>query len=118
VAHPLLGTVFAAAPGGKESVSHCRVVRSDEEEGTSLLEVRIPTGRPHQIRIHCAAVGHPLVGDPLYEAGGLPVQPQEGRMAVPGDCGYLLHSWKIIFPDPATAEPRHVTVAPPDILLP
>jgi hypothetical protein len=39
-------------------------------------------------------------------------------MAVPGDCGYLLHSWKIIFPDPATAEPRHVTVAPPDILLP
>ena len=40
--------------------------------GNALAEVTIPTGRPHQIRIHMAAAGHPLVGDPIYVAGGLP----------------------------------------------
>jgi len=37
------------------------------------LQVEIFTGRPHQIRIHMAAVGHPLVRDPLFGLGGLPV---------------------------------------------
>lgn len=36
------------------------------------LQVTIMTGRPHQIRIHMAALGHPLVGDPLYGPGGVP----------------------------------------------
>lgn len=39
---------------------------------TALCSVRPPAGRPHQIRIHMAAAGHPLVGDPLYAPGGLP----------------------------------------------
>ena len=39
-------------------------VRPDTDE--TLVEVDIPTGRPHQIRIHLAAAGHPLVGEPLY----------------------------------------------------
>jgi 23S rRNA-/tRNA-specific pseudouridylate synthase len=38
----------------------------------ALVEVEIPTGRPHQIRIHMAYAGHPLVGDPLYLPGGIP----------------------------------------------
>ncbi|KAG2488798.1 hypothetical protein HYH03_012598 [Edaphochlamys debaryana] len=51
--------------------------QADEEErrlaaGRSLLEVEILTGRPHQIRIHTAFMGHPLVGDPLYGVGGRP----------------------------------------------
>lgn len=36
------------------------------------IQVTILTGRPHQIRIHMAALGHPLVGDPLYGPGGVP----------------------------------------------
>ena len=58
----------------------------------SLVEVHIETGRPHQIRIHLAACGHPLVGDPLYAAGGGVLS------ALPGDEGYLLHALRLDLP--------------------
>jgi len=44
----------------------------DDENATALVEVEIPTGRPHQIRIHMSYAGYPLVGDPLYLPGGIP----------------------------------------------
>jgi hypothetical protein len=44
------------------------------------LQVTIVTGRPHQIRIHMAAMGHPLVGDPLYAAGGVPPAPHDATV--------------------------------------
>ncbi|MFA6233458.1 MAG: RluA family pseudouridine synthase [Bacteroidota bacterium] len=112
VPHAPVGMLHAASPVGKASVSHCRVLRRDPAAGQTLLEVDIPTGRPHQIRIHCAFAGHPLVGDPLYRAGGLPLD----TGAVPGDCGYFLHSWQIRFPDPDSGEMMHVTAPPPETL--
>jgi 23S rRNA pseudouridine1911/1915/1917 synthase len=112
VPHAPLGTLHAASPSGKASLSHCRVLRRDAEAGQALLEVDIPTGRPHQIRIHCAAAGYPLVGDPLYRIGGLPMDSD----AVPGDCGYFLHSWQLRFPDPDSGEWTHVIAPPPEIL--
>jgi 23S rRNA pseudouridine1911/1915/1917 synthase len=81
--------------------------------------VDIPTGRPHQIRIHCAAAGYPLFGDPLYRIGGLPVD--AGAVpggAVPGDCGYFLHSWRIRFSDPEAGVPVQVVAPPPPVLDP
>ncbi len=72
VPHPRLGEVHAATETGKPSLSHVR--RLAARNGEALVEVSIPTGRPHQIRIHLAAAGHPLVGDPLYVAGGLPAR--------------------------------------------
>lgn len=39
----------------------------------AVPQVEIFSGRPHQIRIHMAAIGHPLVGDPLYGPGGMPM---------------------------------------------
>lgn len=108
VAHALLGTVHAACPGGKASTSHVCVL--SRREGTSLVEVRIETGRPHQIRIHMAACGHPLAGDPLYAAGGgLRVD----GTALPGDEGYLLHALRLSLPHPRSGEPFSVACAPP-----
>ena len=54
------------------------------------MEVTIATGRPHQIRIHTAAAGAPLLGDPLYVPGGL-----ASEQALPGDGGYHLHAHRL-----------------------
>jgi len=56
----------------KPALSMVRVIQRNRETNTAIVEVEIPTGRPHQIRIHMAYVGHPLVGDPLYRKGGIP----------------------------------------------
>ena len=96
VDHPRLGRLHAAAAGGKPAMSHVRILAV--RNGNALVEVTIPTGRPHQIRIHMAAAGHPLVGDPVYTAGGTP---KEGA-GLPGDPGYRLHAYRLRLPHPAT----------------
>lgn len=111
LAHPLLGTVHAASPDGKHAVSHARVL--ERRENASLLEVRIETGRPHQIRIHMAAAGHPLVGDPLYAAGGGFKGP---RVSLPGDCGYFLHAERVCLAHPLTGSPLDIWCSPPPLL--
>jgi 23S rRNA pseudouridine1911/1915/1917 synthase len=87
VPHPLLGSVWAAKPGGKPSKSVAKVMA--RTASTTTFEVALHSGRPHQIRIHLACIGHPLVGDPLYGLGGQPLEPSPG---LPGDGGYLLHA--------------------------
>jgi 23S rRNA pseudouridine1911/1915/1917 synthase len=109
VAHPALGKVHATHPGGKPSVSRVRVLERRGEE--SLVEVTIETGRPHQIRIHMAACGHPLVGDPLYAPGG-----GFRGDALPGDMGYHLHALRLALPHPRTGALLEVTCPPPALL--
>lgn len=110
VAHPRLGSVHAAHPAGRRAVSHVRVLEA--RAGASLLEVSIETGRPHQIRIHLACAGHPLVGDPLYGVGGVPL-PQPG---LPGDPGYRLHAHRLSLTHPATGDPLTLECHPPSEL--
>lgn len=108
VPHPRLGTVHAAAPDGKPSVSRVEVV--ERRPGAFLCDVRIETGRPHQIRIHMSAAGYPLAGDPLYTDRG---RPSAGCSAVPGDPGYALHAAELTFRHPRTGRQVTSTCPPP-----
>ena len=107
VPHPLLGTVQAARDGGKPS--HSVAVVLEQRHDQTLFRVDITTGRPHQIRIHMAYAGHPLIGDPLYETGG----ELKRHPGLPGDGGYLLHAEKLQFTHPVTGERMSVTATPP-----
>ena len=66
-------TRFAVRDEGRRAVTHFRVAELLGKPGAStdvtLLQVRLETGRTHQIRVHCAAIGHPIVGDRAYGAG-------------------------------------------------
>ena len=118
--YPPTGKLYAAAPDGAPSTSICRLLHENRDQQQSLVEVRIITGRPHQIRIHMAAIGHPLVGDPLYISGGGPAPLLvDRRPPLPGDCGYHLHAMRLAFRHPET----HVLVdlfspAPPSLQTP
>jgi len=107
VPHPRLGSVHAASDTGKPS--HSVAVVLERRIECSLFSVEITTGRPHQVRIHLACAGHPLVGDPLYETGGTIARDP----GLPGDGGYLLHAERLEFTHPATGRRISITATPP-----
>jgi len=78
-------------------------------EGFTFLEVRIGTGRTHQIRVHLSSIGHPVAGDTLYGApASIPGMPPLGR--------YFLHAHRIRFLQPRTGVPVTViSTLPPDL---
>lgn len=108
VPHPLIGSVWAASPDGKPSKSVAKVISRGID--ATIFEVSLHSGRPHQIRIHLASIGHPLAGDPLYGSGG---QPLENLPGVPGDGGYFLHAQYLKFRHPVTREHINLEAALP-----
>jgi 23S rRNA pseudouridine1911/1915/1917 synthase len=90
----------ARLEGGRAAVTHYRVVRRlDTKFGKfTLLDVKIDTGRTHQIRVHVAAMGHPVVGDTMY---GAPKQAR-GKNAVIGLSRNFLHAAELEFRHPRT----------------
>lgn len=68
-------------------------------ERFTYLEVKIGTGRTHQIRVHLASIGHPVAGDRLYGA------PARAEGAEPLEQRFFLHAWRIRFTRPSTGEP-------------
>jgi len=123
VEHPLLGQIYAAHPQGAYAYSEGRVL--GRRSGETLVEMIIATGRPHQIRIHLAVMGFPLLGDPLYGVGGQVILSEElrgsegaeisedERVALPGDGGYALHACQVVFQHPRTLEIMEIHCAPP-----
>jgi 23S rRNA pseudouridine1911/1915/1917 synthase len=108
VPHPRIGSVWAAKSSGKPSKSLAKVI--SRSTSTTTFEVSLYSGRPHQIRIHLASIGHPLVGDPLY---GLNGQPLENLPGLPGDGGYMLHAQFLKFEHPITGEQINLEAALP-----
>jgi 23S rRNA pseudouridine1911/1915/1917 synthase len=88
--------------GGRTAVTHYRVLRRlDTKFGKfALLEVKIDTGRTHQIRVHVAAMGHPVVGDTMYGAPGK-AQGKSAAISLPRN---FLHSAELEFRHPRSGE--------------
>jgi len=103
-----MGSVWAANPSGKRSKSLAKVI--SRTTSTTTFEVSLNSGRPHQIRIHLASIGHPLVGDPLYSLSGAPLENLPG---LPGDGGYFLHARFLKFHHPITGEQINLEAALP-----
>jgi 23S rRNA pseudouridine1911/1915/1917 synthase len=90
-------------PGeGREAVTHWQVV--DSQNGYSHITCRLETGRTHQIRVHMASIGHPLLGDTVYGA----------KKPYPGLAGQCLHAAQLTFTHPVTGERMTAEAPLPD----
>ena len=99
--HPTDRKKMAIVPGGREAVTHWTVL--ERLRGATLIEARLTTGRTHQIRVHMASIGHPVLGDPVYG-------PKKSPYPVTG--GQLLHAYRIGFDHPRTGERMLFEAAP------
>ncbi len=111
VPHPLLGDVHAAERGGRRAETLFEVV--EQRADSFVARIELHSGRPHQIRIHAAWAGHPLLGENLYLSGGRPAPASRAR---PTDCTVHLHAWRISFPHPCTRRWTAVECPPPPLL--
>ena len=82
--------------------THYQVLDSAADRSLSLVELRPETGRTHQLRVHMRSLGHPIVGDAIYD----PEHPAPRLM---------LHAWKLELPHPASGGPLALEASPPPI---
>jgi len=100
-------TRMAVVPNGREATTGYRV--RERLSGWTFLELDLITGRTHQIRVHLAAIGHPLAGDPIYGTG-------TSRRGPDGSGRLFLHSWRIELLAPGDGHVIHATAPlPPDL---
>jgi 23S rRNA pseudouridine1911/1915/1917 synthase len=93
--HPGADYKMAIMADGRRSITHYRTLEA--HRGATLLEIKLETGRTHQIRVHMAAIKHPCVGDPTYGANP--------RLAAElGLDRQWLHAVRLAFTHPATGE--------------
>jgi 23S rRNA pseudouridine1911/1915/1917 synthase len=92
---------FRVAPSGRSAITQVRVLANLDEE-LSLVECRLRTGRTHQVRVHLAHWGHPVVGDRLY-----------GSRRAEWAQRPLLHASAIELPHPKNGSPIRISASPP-----
>ena len=102
---------MAVRQGGREAVTRYKVrdtyAGPDGAPVASLLECRLETGRTHQIRVHMAHIGHPLMGDPVYGAGFSTKRSllnDKAKAALHALGRQALHAYLIVFRHPGTGE--------------
>ncbi len=93
---------MAVAAGGREAVTHWEVI--GRYAGHTHLRCRLETGRTHQIRVHMAYIGHPILGDTVYGA----------KKSVPGLTGQCLHAVGLRFVHPRTGATVELSCPLPD----
>ena len=99
--HPVDRKRMAIVSGGREAVTHYHLL--SDLKGSSLIEARLTTGRTHQIRVHMASIGHPVLGDSVYG-------PKKPPHKING--GQLLHAYKLGFVHPRTGQPMSFEMQP------
>jgi 23S rRNA pseudouridine1911/1915/1917 synthase len=106
--------------GAREAVTHYEVEKSYGSPAyASLIRCRLETGRTHQIRVHMAHIGHPLLGDETYGKGfkaSMSKLPDEARTALEALGRQALHAAVLGFEHPVTGEPLHFESDPPEDL--
>ena len=106
---------IVAPTRGRRAVTHWRVIERFGTEA-SLIACRLETGRTHQIRVHLASIGHPLLGDRVYGQG---FKSKAARLAPTAQAALktlgrqALHAAALGFVHPVTGEPLHFERAPP-----
>ena len=99
---------MAVVAGGREAVTHWEVIA--RYPGYTHVRCRLETGRTHQIRVHMAALGHPLLGDPLYGGDGT----RFGRAHADLIRGQCLHAGELELIHPRTGQPMRFTCPLPE----
>jgi 23S rRNA pseudouridine1911/1915/1917 synthase len=96
---------------GKTAITHYKVLERLDE--AAVIECRLETGRTHQVRVHCASIGHPLLGDPAYGRTPKSLRPVLERL---GFARQALHAAELGFVHPITGENiRFSSNIPPDM---
>ncbi len=93
---------------GKHAVTHYRTMTLLDH--AALIECRLETGRTHQVRVHCASIGHPLLGDPVYGRTSKPLRTLLDRLDFRRQA---LHAAQLGFTHPVTGERLDFQVDPP-----
>ena len=95
---------MAVSKNGKRVITHFKVIKRYPKDNCTLLEVKIETGRTHQIRVHLSEIGHPIIGDQVYSKG-------KNRWNIEGQC---LHARSLKFVHPITKKELFVEAELPE----
>lgn len=98
---------MAVVAGGRPAVTHYRV--AERFDGFALLEMKLETGRTHQIRVHLSSIGHPILGDTVYGGGKTKFEKQNAGLI----SGQALHAWRLTLTHPRSGELMHFESALP-----
>jgi 23S rRNA pseudouridine1911/1915/1917 synthase len=112
--HPRDRLKMAVVEGGKRAVTHFRVLETAATRG-ARLELRLETGRTHQIRVHLASLGHPILGDRVYGPRLPAWLPAAARSRIAGLGRLALHARELGFDHPVTGRRVHLVAPVPPL---